>query len=183
MTNAATNIPIIQTERLVLRAWTPEDAATLFSILSEPGLRRFFPDPSPPQRDWVEAYIATHRTHWKERGYGHWAIVTPQDGHVVGWNGLRYLPELDETEVAYLLSRQVWGKGYASEAARAALRFGFQTAGLEKIIGLVHRDNIASISVLEKCGLRFIDRVTIWGMELSRFCIERASHEQSSRPE
>jgi RimJ/RimL family protein N-acetyltransferase len=182
MKEAAPNIPTIQTARLVLRAWTAEDAETLFGILHEKGLLRFFPDPTPPPRGRVEAYIVDHLAHWQERGYGHWAIVTPQDGRVVGWSGLKYLPELEETEVAYLLSRRVWGHGYASEAARAALRFGFEAAGLKKIIGLVHRDNIASISVLEKCGLRFADRVTIWGMELSRFRIDRASHERSSRP-
>jgi RimJ/RimL family protein N-acetyltransferase len=169
------DIPTIKTPRLRLRPWMPDEADTWFNILQEDGILRYFPNPKPPPREKADAYIAHHQAHWKERGYGHWAIVTPEDGQVVGWNGLEYLPELDETEVAYLLSRRVWGRGYASEAARAAIQFGFEIAGLEQIIGLVHPDNIASISVLEKCGLRFADRIALWGMDMFRYRIQRGA--------
>lgn len=166
-------IPTIQTSRLVLRPWRADDADTWFSILQEQGILHYFPNPKPPPREKADSYIAHHQKQWEERGYGHWAVVTPEDGQVVGWNGLEYLPELGETEVAFLLSSRVWGRGYASEAARAALNFGFETARLDKIIGLVHPDNIASISVLEKCGLRFVDHVQLWGMAMSRYALRR----------
>jgi ribosomal-protein-alanine N-acetyltransferase len=78
--------------------------------------------------------------------------------------------------VAYLLSKRVWSHGYATEAARAAIQFGFETAGLQQIIGLVHPDNVASIRVLEKCGLGFVNRITLWGMGLSRYRIERSPY-------
>jgi len=80
--------------------------------------------------------------------------------------------------VAYLLSRRAWGKGLATEAARAAIRFGFETAGLEKIIGLVHPDNTGSIRVLEKCGLTFSDRIPLWGLELCRYRIEKLADDE-----
>jgi ribosomal-protein-alanine N-acetyltransferase len=167
------NIPSIQTAHLLLRPWCPEDADVWCSILHEDGVLRYFPRQTPPSLEKADAYIAHHLGHWATRGYGHWAIVTAEDGKIVGWNGLEYLPELDETEVAYLLSKRVWGHGYATEAARAAVQFGFETVGLEQIIGLVHPDNIASISVLEKCGLAFADRIALWGMGLSRYRIRR----------
>jgi RimJ/RimL family protein N-acetyltransferase len=166
-------IPTLQTRRLVLRPWRPNDGEALFGILREEGILRYFPDPSPPPRDKADRYIAHHAEHWDQHGYGHWAVVTPMDGHVVGWSGLEYLPELRETEVAYLLSRSVWGHGFASEAAQAAIRFGFESAGLQAIIGLVHQDNIASISVLEKCGLRLADHIRLWGMDMCRYRIRR----------
>jgi RimJ/RimL family protein N-acetyltransferase len=169
------NIPSLQTPHLLLRAWCPEDADVWCDILHEDGVLRYFPSETPPSPEKAEAYITHHLGHWAARGYGHWAIVTPEDGRVVGWNGLEYLPDLDETEVAYLLSKRVWGHGYATEAARAAIQFGFETAGLDKIIGLVHPDNIASISVLEKCGLRFVDRIALWGLELSRYQIRHGA--------
>jgi RimJ/RimL family protein N-acetyltransferase len=167
------DIPTIQTARLVLRPWSPDDAEAWFRILQEDGVLRYFPDPTPPARKKADAYIAHHLAHWKEHGYGHWAVAMPEDNRVIGWTGLEYLPELSETEVAYLLSRTVWGHGFASEAAQAALEYGFEAAGLEAIIGLVHRDNIASISVLEKCGLKPADRVQLWGMEMCRYRVRR----------
>lgn len=167
------NIPSIRTPRLVLRPWLPEDAETWFTLLQEDGILRYFPDPAAPRREKADAYIAYHLAHWEKHGYGHWAVVTQDDDRVVGWTGLEHLPELGETEVAYLLSKRVWGHGYASEAAGAAIRFGFESAGLESIIGLVHPDNSASIRVLEKCGLRFADRVALWRMSLSRYRIQR----------
>ncbi len=134
----------------------------------------YFPNPVPPSRDKALTYIAHHLAHWDKHGYGHWAVVTPDDQRVVGWTGLEYLSEVGETEIAYLLSKRVWGHGYASEAARAALGFGFESAGLEDIIGLVHQDNIASIRVLKKCGLRFADQIILWGMSLARYRIHRS---------
>ena len=123
----------------------------------------------PPSRAKADEYIAHHLDHWRTFGYGHWAVVTSDDARVVGWCGLEYLPELDETEVAYLLSKRTWGRGYATEAARAAVSFGLDTAGLKTIIGLVHPANTGSIRVLEKCGLTFSDQLTLWGLEMRRY--------------
>ena len=167
------NIPTLLTPRLLLRAWKQEDADAWFNILQEEGILQYFPNQTPPAREKAEAYITHHLTHWRMRGYGHWAVVNKEDGQVVGWSGLEYLPKLNETEVAYLLSRRVWGRGFATEAAQASLQFGFESAGLEKIIGLVHPENLGSVHVLEKCGLTFTDRITLWGMEMSRYGINR----------
>jgi len=165
------DIPTLRTARLLLRPWAAGDAEALFTILGEKDILRYFPNPAPPSLEKVQKYIAHHLTGWQERGYGHWAILSREDGGLLGWSGLEYLPEIKQTEVAYLLSRRVWGKGFATEAARAAIRFRFERAGLEKIIGLVHPDNTRSIRVLEKCGLTFSDRITLWGLELCRYRI------------
>jgi RimJ/RimL family protein N-acetyltransferase len=167
------NIPTLTTPRLFLRAWTPEDAEALFTILQEKDLLRYFPRTIPPPLDRVERYIAHHLAQWQERGYGHWAVVLHPSNQLIGWNGLEYLPETSETEVAYLLSNKYWGQGFATEAARAAIDYGFGTVGLKQIIGLTHPENIASQRVLEKCGLAFIDRALYFGMELCRYRINR----------
>ncbi len=175
----------LRTRHLLLRPWTVEDAGALFEILQERDILHYFPNPDPPAREIVEAYIHRQLAHWKEYGYGHWAIVLPGEGQVLGWNGLEFLPELGECEVAYLLSRRVWGRGYATEAARAALCFGFENGGLESIIGLVHPENEASIRVLEKCGLSLVDRINLWRMDLERYRIGRTVFEDlcSVRPQ
>ncbi len=170
-------VPSIETPRLRLRPWTVEDTDGLFAILQEKDILRYFPNPKAPERSRAEAYINRHIEHWAEKGFGHWAVVSPQDGRLLGWNGLEYLPELKEVEVAYLLSHEAWGRGYATEAARAAVSFGFESAALGEIIGLVHPENLASIRVLEKCGLRYADRIQLWGMELCRYRINRAGYQ------
>jgi RimJ/RimL family protein N-acetyltransferase len=172
-------IPTIETAHLILRGWRPEDAEVWFRIVQEDGILQYFPNPKPPPRAKADDYIAHHLAHWEKYGCGHWAVVTRDDGQVVGWNGLEYLPELGETEVAYLLSKRVWGRGYATEAARAAVRFGFETAALDAIIGLVHPENGGSVRVLEKCSMTFVDRIALWGLEMSRYRVNRTAYETS----
>lgn len=167
------NIPILETPDLVLRPWKLEDADALFHILQEADILNYFP-PSTFTLEKTQNYINHQLKHWQERGYGHWAVTLKINGRVVGWDGLEYLPETDEDEVAYLLSHQVWGRGYATQAAQAAVRYGFETAGLGEIIGLVHPENSGSIRVLEKCGLTFVDRKVYWGLEMRRYRIEKS---------
>lgn len=164
-------IPTLETPPLILRPWTLEDTDTLFLILQEPDILKYFP-PTAFTLEKTRNYIKHQLSHWQARGYGHWAVVTQEDGQVVGWNGLEYLPELDEVEVAYLLSQRVRGHGFATQVASAAIRFGFDISGLKEIIGLVHPENVPSIRVLEKCGLVFTDRLFLWGLEMCRYRIE-----------
>ena len=162
-------IPALVTPRLELRPWGMGDVDRLFAILQEPGILQYFPNPAAPPRVWVEKYIRHHRQHWQERGYGHWALVDRKNGLLAGWVGLEYLPELEQAEIAYLLSGETKGRGFATEAAQAALSYGFMTCGLKEIIGLVHPGNTASIRVLEKCGLKFSDQLALWGLDLLRY--------------
>lgn len=170
--------PTLRTPHLSLRPWAAEDAPALFEILREPDIFQYFPPSPPPTLERAGRYIAHQVKHWDERGYGHWAVVNQADGQVVGWNGLEYLPELDEVELAYLLSGRVRGKGYATEAARAAVEFGFGTRNLSALIGLVHPENVPSVRVLQKCGMVFADKLTLWGMEMSRYRISRSDYER-----
>jgi ribosomal-protein-alanine N-acetyltransferase len=167
-------IPILKTPDLILRSWKLEDAEALFRILQEPDILRYFP-PTIFTLEKTQRYINHQLDHWQKRGYGHWAITQKKNDCIVGWDGLEYLPETAENEVAYLLSHQAWGRGLATQAAQAAVKFGLETIGLQEIIGLVHPDNIGSIRVLEKCGLNFNDRKTYWGMEMCRYRIEASN--------
>ncbi len=92
---------------------------------------------------------------------------------IIGWAGLQYLPELDETEVGFLLDRPFWGMGFATEAAQASINFGFGQLGLKQIIALVHPGNLASQCVIKKCGMEFTETILLWGIELQRHRIVR----------
>jgi len=167
------HIPTLSTSRLTLRPFSLEDSASLHRIMNEPNIMQYFPNPDPPEMDRVQNIIENQLTHWEAHNLGWWAVVPRGDKHLIGWNGLQYLPETDEVEVAYLLGKQSWGRGYATEAARASLAFEFETLGLRKIIGLTHPKNIASQKVLLKCGLKYIEQKVYFGLLLNRYLISK----------
>ncbi len=165
--------PSIQTTRLTLRPLQPGDAIVLHRIYQSEGVLHYFPNPNPPPLNKIERFISGQQVHWQQHGYANWGILREGNAEIIGWAGLQYVPELDETEVGFLLDRPVWGLGYATEAAKASLQFGFEHISLEHIIALVHPDNLASRRVIEKCGLAYQDSFMLWGMELRRSRIDR----------
>lgn len=169
-------IPTLTTSRLTLRPFTERDVEPLHRILNEDGILRYFPRPEPPDPARVERLVAGQLRHWEEHGLGWWAVELRATGELLGWNGLQYLPETDEVEVAYLLSRSHWGRGLATEGARAALHFGFETLRSGSIVGIVHPDNIASQRVLEKSGLIFVNEADYFGMHIFRYVITGDRH-------
>jgi RimJ/RimL family protein N-acetyltransferase len=100
---------------------------------------------------------------WEERGFGLFAVEWRETGELAGWVGLAvpdFLPELlPAVEIGWRLARGFWGRGIATEGAREALRFGFEEAGLDRVVSIHHPDNAASARVMAKLGMRF-DRDT-----------------------
>jgi ribosomal-protein-alanine N-acetyltransferase len=176
-------IPSIATKRLTLRPFNEADVEPLYLILNDGDVLRYFPNPSAPPRDRVERLVSNILAHWQEHGFGWWALEQPAEPGLMGWCGLTFLPETVETEVAYCLGKPHWGKGFATEAASASLRFGFQTIALPRIIGLVHPENRASAHVLEKLGMSLIDRNRYFGMDVLRYWRDRddwlVAHDQT----
>jgi ribosomal-protein-alanine N-acetyltransferase len=161
-------IPIVQTIRLTLRPLLADDAGDLQHIYQTEDVLRYFPTTTPPPLEKVQRFIGSQQEHWDKYGYGNWGIL-PKGGHqIMGWAGLQYLPELNETEVGYLLDKPFWGKGFATEAARASLQFGFERCALDHIIALVHLDNLASRRVIQKCGFTYMETIHLWGIDLMR---------------
>lgn len=168
-----TNIPTIITQHLTLRPLTMNDIEAMFHVFSEQDMLKYFPNPNPPTMERVQKMIENQIQHWEEHGLGWWAVVPQGETEVAGWSGLQYLPETNETEVGYMLSRKFWGRGYSTEGARAGLEFGFKTLDIDQIVGLVHPENIASQRVLLKCGMTFTYQANYFGMEMFRYQITR----------
>ncbi len=164
-------IPALQTPTLTLRPLQVSDAPILHRIYQTEGVLRYFPSTVPPPLEKVERFIAGQQAHWEQYGYGNWGLLPPGASDIIGWAGLQFLPELDETEVGFLLSPEYWGKGYATEAALTALRFGFERVRLDHIIALVHPDNRASQRVIQKCGMTYLETIPLWGIQLMRHTI------------
>ena len=163
------SIPSIKTARLTLRSFTLQDAEPLHYILIIPGVLEYFPSSDPPGLERVQKLVERQINHWEDHNYGWWAVEPTGAGELIGWSGLQYLPETDEIEIDYLLSKLYWGKGLATESAIAGLDYGFNSLGIEKIIGIVHPENVASQKVLEKIGLRFQEQTEYFGLECDKY--------------
>ncbi len=169
------------TERLQLRQLRAQDVDPLYTILQQPDILKYFPRTTPPPREAVERLIARQLADWEKYGYGWWGVEWRHEPGLLGWAGLGYLPETDETEVAYLLRREVWGQGVATEAAKAALSWGFASFDLPFIIGITHPENRASQRVLEKSGLTFVEKTEYFGMACYRYIIRSLGDEKSEQ--
>ena len=146
-------------------------------ILAGKDVLRYFPRSGALPRERVERMIQGLIAHWQERGYGLWAVENQSSGDLLGRCGLQYLPDTGEVEVDFVLDRDCWGHGYATEAGRAGVCYGFQELGLDRIVGIVHTGNGASQRVLEKLGMVRIERKEFFGMDCYRYAIDRAGFE------
>jgi len=130
---------VIETQRLMIRAPTTEEREQLFAFLSDPANERIGPDAPPEQiRAWADGIP--------------WGVWERDTGELVGDCSLFFAQEHGEWELAYGIRRDRWGRGYASEAAQACVRHGFDELGLARIVADVDPANHASARVLEKCG-------------------------------
>ena len=141
----------VSTERLLLRPLEWDDREAYAAFRFHPEVARWL---SPADRDPMaasEATIARFQSDWSTRGYAPWGVFC--DGKLIGQCGLNFVPEFGETEVLWALHPDAWGKGYATEAARAALKFGFETIRLDLIFAVTKPDNLASQAVMKRLGL------------------------------
>lgn len=148
------NVPVLRTERLVLRGFTPDDFEPFATIVSDPDVVRYLDDGAPISREDCWRGMALFIGHWTLRGYGWWAVEDRRTGDFLGRIGL-YNPEgWPGIEVGWLLRRDVWGAGLATEGAIAALAFAFDVVGADHVISLIDPRNTRSIRVAEKIGER-----------------------------
>jgi RimJ/RimL family protein N-acetyltransferase len=163
---------ILETDRLLLREFVEEDAEVFFRLNSHPEVLRFVPDKPLLDVEQARQLLVDHPiADYRKHGFGRGACILKSTGAQIGFAGLKYLEELGEVDVAYRLLPAYWGQGFATEAALASVRFGFADLGLKRIIGLVMPENIASARVLEKTGLRYVETVTFWGHQFSKYII------------
>ena len=164
---------IFETERLLVREFAEADAEAFFKLNTDPEVLRFVPDKALLSVEQARQLLIDHPiADYRKYGFGRGALIIKSTGEQIGFAGLKYLEELGEVDVAYRLLPKYWGKGLATEAAIASVRFGFTDLELKKIIGLVMPENIASVRVLEKAGLRYAENVFFWDHEFSKYAID-----------
>lgn len=145
---------ILETERLVVRTWSLDDALDGFKIWSDPEVMRYVGTGKPNKSvDETRAWLGRMIAHQERHGFCFWAVLDKESGQVIGSCGMAY--QLDgglPVEFGYTLARSFWGRGLATEAAGACLRYAFERLRLPELDAAVDSLNIASQRVLEKIG-------------------------------
>jgi ribosomal-protein-alanine N-acetyltransferase len=166
---------VLQTERMVLRRMEMADVDDLMGIFSDPMAMRYYPGTKNRQEaeEWVRRILGSYRDY----GFGLWVAVLENSGEFAGQCGLtvQEVEGKDEVEIGYLFLRKFWGRGLATEAARAARDHGFHTLGYERLVSLIDPGNLASRRVAERVGLTLEKKVWKWNKEICVYAIRKGS--------
>lgn len=139
----------IETPRLLLRPFTGDDLDDFATLHADPEVTQFV---RPLDRGEAEERLRVDEREWEERGHGLLAIADKGTGAFLGRTGLKHWPQFEETEVGWILRRDAWGHGYATEAARACVEWGFSRLELPYLTAMISPANTRSIPVAERLG-------------------------------
>jgi RimJ/RimL family protein N-acetyltransferase len=153
----------LSTERLDLRPYGPADLDVLERIFGDPGVRRYLFDDQVMPRGWVAAEAAANERLFAEHGYGVGLLYVRDEAPAevagaIGFAGFRPFFTPPELQLLYGLLPEAWGRGYATEVARALVQVGFEQIGLDEVLGVTDPPNRASMRVMERAGLRFFEQ-------------------------
>jgi [ribosomal protein S5]-alanine N-acetyltransferase len=144
----------IETSRLRIRPFQLEDAVEQHRIVyGDPEVMRYLGDGKTRTVEQSQRAMQFFIDHDQREGFSIWSVEDKTSHQLIGHCGLFHIPQTPAVEIAYGFGKDFWGKGYATEAARACLRYGFETANLDEIIGLTYPENTASQNVLRKIGM------------------------------
>jgi ribosomal-protein-alanine N-acetyltransferase len=166
-------MPSIETERLRLRIVCRNDLDDLAGLFADPDVVKYIGDGKPSSRAEAAKAVDSMTAHWQNHGFGRWIAINKTNGAFIGFGGLRSL--FGTPEVVYHLTKKNWGQGFATELARAALRFGFEDRGFDRIVAITKPPNLASIRVMEKLGMQFEKHAQYYDLDVVQYTIERAA--------
>ena len=144
----------LQTERLRLRLFTLADVPIMFELNSDPEIIKYAE--ATPTRDLPEARQRLEQgplADYEKYGYGRFAVELKETGKVIGFCGIKYLPEIDLPEVGYRYLKEYWGRGIGTEAARVCVDFARDDLKIKKLVALILPENTGSIKIAEKLGM------------------------------
>lgn len=170
---AAGGVPALETARLRLRPFTLEDLDALCRITADAEVMRYIGEGRALSPAETEANLRNIVEAFQRRGYGRWAVEEKAGGGLLGYCGLGCPAESPGTELVYMLDRSAWGRGLASEASAAVLRFAFEELGLERVYALTMPGNARSRRVLERLGMEYLRDDRYYGYDCVCYALTR----------
>lgn len=171
------DIPVVETERLILRGFREADLDGLFALAQDPLIAEYVTYNNAPLREACWRSMALWIGHWALRGFGLWAVEERSTGTFIGRIGIWQPEGWPGTEVGWLLGRAFWGQGYATEAARASLDWGFTHLDVPQLVSVIQPENQPSMAVAERIGERYRGPVAFRGGTTGLWAITRAEWE------
>lgn len=178
-------MPKIETQRLQLRNYSLDDLGELARILSNPEVMKYSPRGAIPKekiKQVTQEILEFFINHWKQHGFGVWAVIDKQKGQLIGHCGLNFLPNSPEVEVLYRLDQTYWNQGIATEATKASLRYGFEQVNLEYIVAITAPEHIASRRVMEKAGLKYEKDAYFYNLDVLYYALSREAWQPDDSP-
>lgn len=167
----------LETQNVRLRQFRESDLDDYAAMCADPEVMRFLGGKIMTR---AEAWGSMARIlgHWQLRGYGMWALEERATGSFIGRAGFIEPEGWPGFEIGWALARAAWGRGYATEAALEALRYGFEELGRDHVISLIDPRNVRSLAVAERLGERFETTIDLFGSQVDVYGIERGDWEQ-----
>jgi ribosomal-protein-alanine N-acetyltransferase len=165
----------LETARLRLRPFTLDDLSAHARLYADPDVTRWIADGpflGAAAKERSERAVRRFVTHWRDHGFGVWAVEERATGRLIGQCGLNTL-DSGEVEILWALERPAWGHGYGTEAAKAALAYAFDVVGLDRVVALARPQNGPSRRIMDKLGLRWEKEVDAFGAPAVYYAIER----------
>ena len=164
----------LETERLLLRPFELTDIEPSYQLNLDAEVSRYTGDGGVVSKDEITRRITEDVFgDYQNYGYGRLAVELKSTQEFIGFAGLKYLPDWEEVDLGYRLMRKYWGQGLATEAAAACVEFGWESLGLDSMIGLVLPENVASINVLEKLGFSYEKDVLEDGLLAKKYVLRK----------
>lgn len=163
----------IETCRLQLRHFTPNDVDDLYRIYSQPDLFKYMSNDKPLLWEEARAVINSLTENWQQHQFGVWAVVYKKHQELIGHCGFKFLENTQEIQIGYILLKSYWNIGLGTEAAKASLEYGFEIANLERIVAVAKPENIASRRVMEKVGMKYEKDAYYYNNEVVYYSITR----------
>jgi len=145
---------ILETERLYLREFLDSDGYHFFHLNNDPDVIKYTGNSAFESLEEASRFIENY-SDYERNGFGRWAVCLKTTNEFLGWCGLKFEEDSKEIDLGYRFYKKNWGRGYATEAAFACVKYGFETLNLKRIIGRSYLVNSGSIKVLENCNLKF----------------------------
>lgn len=169
--------PEIQSARLSLRPYTTEDVDSLHHLWTMGEVRKHLWDDVVISREQAASVVRESTACFETHGFGQWVVLSGSEKPLVGFCGFRFFGEQREIELLYGIAPVYWGRGLATEAARAALRYGFEECGFERVYAGADPPNAASFRVMQKLRMSFSRRTRIDGVEAIYYVLLREEFE------
>lgn len=163
----AVMVPVLETERLTLRAWRQADLEPFALYYADPATAAFVGGACSRNTAWHR--MAAFAGHWSLRGYGCWALEENSTSQFVGYAGLWFPEGWPEPEVAWGLLKAAQGKGFATEASLRAREYGYSSVGFKTLISFIDLRNVASRAVAERMGAKYERTAMLFGSEAGIF--------------